>query len=97
MDGHRWCSSTPGTLTTERTGVVQWKELEVCLKRDIKELEVCLKRDIKELEGATKADIFGLKRDLKELEHRLTARLYRALLIQTFALAGLVAALVKIL
>ena len=41
------------------------------------------------------------KRDLKELEHRLVAKLYRALLIQTFALASIltavVAALVKLL
>jgi hypothetical protein len=48
-----------------------------------------LKRDLKDLEG-------GLKRDLKELEHRLVAKLYRALLIQTFALAGLVGTVVVI-
>ena len=52
--------------------------------------------DLIEANLATKADIFGLKRDLKELEHRLVAKLYRALLIQTFALAGLVGTVVVI-
>lgn len=46
-------------------------------------------------------DNLATKRDLKELEHRLVAKLYRALLIQTFALASIltavVAALVKLL
>lgn len=42
-------------------------------------------------------DNLATKRDLKELEHRLVAKLYRALLIQTFALAGIVIALVKLL
>lgn len=67
-------------------------EANLATKADI----LGLKRDIKELEGATKADILGLKRDLKELEHRLAAKLYRALLIQTFALASLVGTVVAI-
>ncbi|MGH8491076.1 MAG: hypothetical protein ACREXS_19970 [Gammaproteobacteria bacterium] len=33
------------------------------------------------------------KADLRELEHRLVAKLYRALLIQTFALASILGAL----
>ena len=38
-----------------------------------------------------------LQRDMKELEHRLVARIYQALLVLTFALAGIVIALVKLL
>lgn len=34
---------------------------------------------------------FATKTDLIELEHRITAKLYQALLVQTFAVAGLVA------
>lgn len=50
---------------------------------------------------ATKQDLEALRadlqRDMKELEHRLVARIYQALLVQTFALAGIVIALVKLL
>lgn len=42
----------------------------------------------------TKTD---LKTGLVELEARITTKLYQALLVQTFALAGLVAAIVKLL
>lgn len=42
-------------------------------------------------------DNLATKRDLKELEHRLAAKLYRALALQTFALAGIVLTLVKLL
>lgn len=51
---------------------------------------VASKRDLKELEGV-------LKRDLQEIEHRLTSKLYKALLLQTFALAGVLIAVVKLL
>ncbi|CAN5715040.1 hypothetical protein BH18PSE1_BH18PSE1_08360 [soil metagenome] len=48
---------------------------------------------------ATKLDLEALRadlqRDMKELEHRLVARICQALLVQTFALAGIVIALVK--
>lgn len=65
-------------------------ETNLAGKRDVKELETKLSRDIE----ALRAD---LQRDMKELEHRLVSRIYQALLMQTFALAGILIALVKLL
>lgn len=42
-------------------------------------------------------DQIATKADLSELEHRVTAKLYQALLIQTFAITGIFAALAKLL
>lgn len=57
---------------------------------EIIEDNVATKRDLKELEAC-------VKRDLMDMEHRLTAKLYKALLVQTFALAGIFGVIVKLL
>ena len=46
---------------------------------------------------ATKQDLNLLKQDLIVLEQKMTSTLYRALLIQTMAMAGLMFAIVRIL
>ena len=46
---------------------------------------------------ATKQDLNLLKQDLIVLEQKMTSTLYRALLIQTMAMAGLMFAIVRVL
>ncbi|MDK9719892.1 MAG: CCDC90 family protein [Rhodospirillales bacterium] len=48
------------------------------------------------LKQAQSESELATRSDLRETEERISANLYKALLIQTFAIAGLVAALVKI-
>jgi hypothetical protein len=44
---------------------------------------------------ATKQDVMEVRKDMQTMEERITANLYRAMMLQTFAIAGLVIAVVK--
>ncbi len=48
-------------------------------------------------EYATKADILEVRKDMQVMEERMTANFYKAILLQTIALAGLVIATIKFL
>ncbi len=54
-----------------------------------------LKTDINDLRKDMQSLEIGLRKDMQTMEERITANLYRAMMLQTFAIAGLVVAVVK--
>jgi hypothetical protein len=46
-------------------------------------------------EYATKSDIMEVRKDMQVMEERMTANFYKAMMMQTLAIAGIVIAVVK--
>lgn len=55
-----------------------------------------LKTDINELRKDMQVLEVGLRKDMQTLEERITATVYKAILLQTFAIAGFMAGLLAI-
>jgi hypothetical protein len=58
------------------------------LRKDMQSLETGLRKDMQLLEQ-------GIRKDMQTMEERITANLYKAMMMQTVAIGGLVVAVIK--
>jgi hypothetical protein len=65
------------------------------LRKDMQGLETGLRKDMQAMEQGIRKDMVnmeqGIRKDMQTMEERITATIYKAILWQTFAIAGFMA------